>query len=360
VDNVRHKISDRYGFPGESIMVSATHSHAGPAVANIGDAKRDDAYLEFLEEKIVEVFGQAFAGMQEAEVGFGRCVEKRMTSNRRVVMRDGTTKCQQSFANPDTLYVEGPTDPELVVLAARDASGDVMGTLVNYASHPTHYGPTEYISAGYPGVLAAELKSRGCPVTLFLQGACGNQGPYDPYNGPDGKGMEEIGRTLTEDVDQVLSQIEYRKGVALDSRMRSLQLPFRSVSEEEARGDIRGAQRFIDPTIYDRTIPGVLERFKRMGSQPAEVQALSIDEYSFVAIPAEYFVQPALRIKEEPYPRRAVVVGYANGMIGYVPHAEAFKRGGYETTFTDSSRMAPETGDLLADCAIGLVKSVEK
>ena len=79
-------------------------------------------------------------------------------------------------------------------------------------------------------------------------------------------------------------------------------------------------------------------------------------EYAFVGIPAEYFVEHGLRIKEECYPKRALVVGHANGMVGYVPTRMAFKRGGYETTFISSSRLAPEAGDLLADAAIALVR----
>jgi len=68
------------------------------------------------------------------------------------------------------------------------------------------------------------------------------------------------------------------------------------------------------------------------------------------------FVQHGLRIKLESGPRRTVVVGHANGMVGYVPTKEAFERGGYETTFAMSSRLAPEAGDMLADAAIGLIR----
>jgi hypothetical protein len=31
-------------------------------------------------------------------------------------------------------------------------------------------------------------------------------------------------------------------------------------------------------------------------------------------------------------------------------------RGGYETTFANSSRLAPEAGDMLADCAIEMIR----
>lgn len=47
--------------------------------------------------------------------------------------------------------------------------------------------------------------------------------------------------------------------------------------------------------------------------------------------------------------------GQANGMPGYVPHREAFLRYGYEIPLCGSSRLAPEAGDLLVDCAIELI-----
>ncbi len=63
-----------------------------------------------------------------------------------------------------------------------------------------------------------------------------------------------------------------------------------------------------------------------------------------------------LRIKERTSPKRAHVVGYANGMVGYLPTKEAFARGGYETTFAKASRLAPEAGNILVDAAIDLVR----
>jgi neutral ceramidase len=83
-----------------------------------------------------------------------------------------------------------------------------------------------------------------------------------------------------------------------------------------------------------------------------------IGNCAYAGMPAEYFSQLGLRIKEECYPVHALVVGQANGMIGYVPHRDAFRRGGYETTLCNSSRMAPEAGDLMADAAVELVRGM--
>ena len=61
----------------------------------------------------------------------------------------------------------------------------------------------------------------------------------------------------------------------------------------------------------------LVKRIRERGSQPAEVQVLFLGEHAFAAVPAEYFVELGLRIKEESYPRHALVVSCANGMVGY-------------------------------------------
>jgi len=127
------------------------------------------------------------------------------------------------------------------------------------------------------------------------------------------------------------------------------------VTEEDLRGTARGAQRFIDPAIYERMIPRALAEMRASDGRDVEVQVLSVDEYDYAGIPAEYFVQNGLRIKEGAHPRHALVVSNANGMMAYVPHEEAFARGGYETTFP-GSLFAPETGRLLAEAALALIK----
>ena len=111
----------------------------------------------------------------------------------------------------------------------------------------------------------------------------------------------------------------------------------------------------MDPAAYDRGMPVLLQRIEERGTQPAEVQVLALGDRRFAGIPAEYFVQLGLRIKEEAHPLYALVVSCANGMVGYVPHKEAFLRGGYETTFTAGAALAPEAGDMLADAARDLM-----
>jgi hypothetical protein len=356
VAEIRRQIELRYGFPGAAVMVSATHNHAGPAVATLGEVPRDDQYVAEMIGKSVQVFGEALAGLREAWIGIGSAQEWRLSHNRRMVMRDGMTCTHSGYGNPNALYVEGPIDPEVAVLAARDGAGGLLGAVVNFACHPTDHGGDTLLSAGFPGVLAHELRARGCPITLFLNGAAGNISAGDPLSGREPT-MEQMGRSLADAAFAAIDRADWRETISLGARTATLQLPFRAITEAEVRGTARGAQRFVDSTIYDRAMPDLVARIRQEGSQPAEVQAFHLDEFCFVSNPAELFVQHGLRIKEESAPRRAFVVSFTNGYVGYVPHQEAFRRGGFETTFGWGSFLAPEAGDRIADCAIDLART---
>jgi len=356
VSEIRRRIAETYGFPGENVMVAATHNHAGPAVANCGDVRRDDAYVVTMINKIVSMFGDALGNLRQAELGFGSCFEFMVGHNRRVIMRDGTVRTHGTFEDPNALCLEGPIDPEVFVMVAREVGGGLLGAIVNFACHPAHHGGGTDLSGGFPGVLARIMKRRGVPVTLFLDGASGNITTLDPTRANADLSKEEAGARLADDVSRALVGMQFSSNIKIGSSSRTIRLPFRNVTREEAEGRVRGAQRFIDSAIYDREMPRVLDRIRRMGTQPAEVQVIRIGGYAFAGIPAEYFVQLGLRIKEQAYPVHALIVGQANGMVGYVPHREAFLRGGYETTLCDGSRLAPEAGDLLADCAVQMIR----
>jgi hypothetical protein len=355
VAEIRKRIQEKYGFPGEAVMIGATHNHAGPAIETDLYPK-DEAYVQLMIEKSVAAFGQAWESRREAEIGYASVAEWHVGYNRRVIYRDGTARCHGSFKDPNALTFEGPVDPEVAVLAARAKDGTLLGTIVNFACHPCHHGGDQVFSAGYPGQLAKAMKEKKCPVTLFLQGAGGNIHHGDPSGENKEKSMEEAGQALAADVEKALAAIKFRGTARISSRTRTLDLPYRTVADDEIKGKVKGAQRFGEPGFYDKTQDMVLEEIKREGTAKAEVQAILIDDLVHVSIPAEYFVQHGLRIKEQTHPRRTRVVGYANGMLGYVPHREAFLRGGYETTFGYRSKLAPEAGDLLADAAIELLR----
>jgi hypothetical protein len=68
----------------------------------------------------------------------------------------------------------------------------------------------------------------------------------------------------------------------------------------------------------------LLAGFAHADMSPARgIQGLRIGDDLLIGIPAELFVALGLAVKEAAYPRQALVVGLANGMVGYVPTREA-------------------------------------
>jgi hypothetical protein len=352
--SIREKIARDHGFPGDRVMVAATHNHAGPALINEG-LPRDEKYIATLVEKCADALGRALQARTEAEVGWGAAFEFGVAFNRRILMRDGTVRTHGSFKDPDALAFEGPIDPEVAVIAVRAKGGRVLGALVNFACHPTAHWNDGVISAGFPGVAARLLKEKGVPVPMFLQGAAGNMHSQDPRGFPE-KNMEEIGKTLADDASKALSAVKWTVPSRLSATSKTLKLPFRTLTDADLKGTGKGMQRFGEKGYYDRKIPELLEYMKK-GTDDGEVQVFRIDDLAFASQPSESFVEHGLRLKEAAWPVRAWAVCYANGMLGYLPHEEAFKRGGYECTFGPPSLMAPDTGARLVDAAIELLRA---
>ena len=358
IDDIRRRIEKKFAFPGKNIMVSATHNHAGPAICRLAPVEKQTGYLELMKRKCVKVFGQAIGTLQDAEIGQECVKEFDVAFNRRTVMRDGTVKTQTFYSNPDALYQEGPADPEAAVIIARSLDGQPLGALFNFACHPTHHGGTNEISAGFPGILAAKVKSLGIPVCLYLNGAYGNVINVD-FQHEKVYSKEEAGDRLFEDFKKATGEMQFSGNIELGITAKTVQLPYRDITDDEYHGRVRGAQRFRSAELYEKDIDHTRDKIARGKTLPAEIQVLKLGDWYFTGIPAEYFVEFQLQIKTETYPKRAFVVGGANGMLGYVPTRDAFTRGGYETTLGPPSRMAPETGNIIARNAINLIKEMD-
>ena len=88
----------------------------------------------------------------------------------------------------------------------------------------------------------------------------------------------------------------------------------------------------------------------------AEVQVIGLGDVALVAVPGEYFVEFGLQIKAASEAPITLVVELANGSIGYIPTAEALAEGGYEGS---SAKYTPDAGQMLADAALGMIRSSE-
>ena len=90
----------------------------------------DDRYNEPTVEKTIEAVTRAAARLEPVTAHAGRGMDGRFAFNRRFVMRDGTTIRHPRTCDPNILHCEGPTDPEVGVLALRNASDEIVAMLI--------------------------------------------------------------------------------------------------------------------------------------------------------------------------------------------------------------------------------------
>jgi hypothetical protein len=345
------------GIPKTNLMIAATHNHAGPAIVEAGQTRRDEKYIEFMVARVKQALEKAAASLAPARIAMGSSTEGRISFIRRGILKDGSAKTHARADAHEIRCLEGVIDPELGVMCVRDRNDKPLGFLVNFTCHPTHHGGDNLISAGYPGQLSLELKrafGEGC-VTVFLNGAFGNIHHANPYDPGFKNDMEHMGKVLAEDIGKLVPKMTPVETASLGAKTTTVKLPIRDIDGPYGLR-AKFAQPFRTEEIYGPAVEKLRRKKRQRDHALAEVQCLSIGgETAFVSIPAEYFAQHGLRIKTESRVPRTYVVAAANGMVGYVPHKEAFERGGYETTLAMWSKLAPEAGDMLADAALELL-----
>jgi hypothetical protein len=384
--SARAIVEKKLGIPGRNVMISATHSHSGPQTTNLFSIRADEDYVKALPEKIAGAVGKAAEKATEARVGIGSVNEYRLSYNRRFIMRDGTSECQPEKGSDQILWNEGPIDPQVGVLFAEDMKGKTIGVLVNFTCHPTVTLTKALISADYPGYIDPVIrKAKGDDVViLFANGAFGNMNHVD-YSNPNTSefGYEWagwMGKELAKDALRAMEATKISTEYKLGSRSKIIKIPIREIFDR----DLKKAKEISDGAILPMTSP--MPQSERRGGMTAsfldhpywgkmwsreivllaeekqknptvdvEVQAISVGNAAFVGVPAEYFVEFGLEMKEKSKIRPTFLVGMSNGCVGYVPTLRAFKGGGYEPKTACSSKLVPEAGQMVLDIALGLL-----
>lgn len=389
VHAARQRICKRCGVPVENIMIGASHTHSGgplpgPFPEDVADASELVRTL-VLEQSIVGdpfyrewVIGQIETAVCEAH---RRCVpvtcsvgsgsEAEAVHNRRFHMKSGRVCSHPGKGNPDILGPAGPIDPEVGVLAAWTAGGQLAGCVVNYACHGTT-GPggvsadwIHYLEQTIRGVMGEDA------VVVFLNGACGDVTQVDNLSLRARESGESVARTVGTrvgaEVLKVLTTAARDDLTPVRVCRRTLRIPRRPPSAkslERARKLFEDTGQSPERSSAERIFAKERLVLEHMISQrpeiDAEVQAVQIGPALFLSNPAEYFCSLGLRIKKEsPFPF-TYVVELANGSIGYVPDTEAFAAdgGGYETVLTSYANLVPEAGNMIADASIELANKL--
>lgn len=316
---LRNVIAERTKTPSENIMVATSHNHSGPGWSNESDWSRETV------SKIGDAADKAAREMRPVSIGYGEDridfnINRRKVINGRAVVR----------LNPD-----GPCDHRVKVLRLDDGrSLEPMCLLMHAVCHPCVFtwgdkltppfpGGFPRISADFPGAAQTFVETVYGTRTsaLFLQGCAGDIRPNlpgVPYRCGDEADIQWTGRSL---------------GCAV------VRAADRSVVREEL------SKR---KTIYPlKCATSVIDLPGKKGKLACEMQALRVGDFLFLTIPGEPMVEYGFQVEKAIADRATpIVVGYANGSLGYICTADSHQYGGYEPNM---SPLLPEAEDLILE-----------
>jgi hypothetical protein len=376
-ERARKLIAQRPGIPAANVMISATHTHAGPAGVR---GRGEPVLVEEVARKVAGAVRFAHRNAVEGVLKYGAIELASIAQNRR---------------HPD-----GPIDRRLDVLAADTPAGANIATVARYGCHATTLERDNLdITAEYPGEACRTIEQLigGGTTALFFNGACANINPAwirQDYGDVHRLGSIVGGKAaaLSQELrplginhqahnirwDELTSRpIDAGALVtgALRAATRTFEAPYRSgPSEAEfaahlaafeanlaarvAAGATLEERRALTAQVT-RARTGSVALMRTRGRGPTraeEVQAFRLgDNLHLVALPGEVFVETGEEIRAKSGLENLLVVGYANDYPGYFCRAEAFAEGGYEAGTTP---FAPEADALLVDAALDVLRRV--
>lgn len=285
-DAIRARVARSLGLEEAAVILHATHSHSAPQPSTafaptLGEPDPD--FVRALEQGVLDAGREvldslspcsAFAGIDHEAIG----VHRRAWRNGRI----------QMAPNPDVVI-----DDRVRVVQLRTGS-EVVATVVHHACHPTTTGEN-LVSSDYPGALARRLDGYYGGTSLVLQGCAGDIRPAlvnadGTFRLGDESQVEDFGARLGAAV---------KRGLAAAAELES--------------GPVSAHLEYVDLALESGTrVP-----LRVVGARLAK-------EWALVGLACE----PVGRYQQAA--PDTWVLGYTNGMTGYLPTAQQRLEGGYE------------------------------
>jgi neutral ceramidase len=351
-------------FEDDRVVVTATHTHSGPAVVRGGLGEGDERARALVIEAGIRAAVKAAEQRQPAVLEYVDAGALPIATDRR---RGG---------KPDDAHLRG--------LRWRSLDGDLLCWLITYPCHPVVLGPdNRKLSGDYPSALRLDLESEAPgSIAVFLTGCAGDVNVGHPPSASF-SGAADARRTFDEAarIGSVLAG-SLREADWNSSEATREHLVAAATEEVTLRLEpLDGAAPHVLAEEWRRRVPevgvgeaAVLEEWiawseRPLAGSPAEwsgsVTALRWGPVVVVCLPGEPFLAIGTAISAESTSALCLVVGYANGCPGYLPTADAYTDGGYEVR--DAHRyygmpapFARGSGEAVGEAAVRAMARVEE
>ena len=372
---VRGRVLSELGLPAERLTLSLSHTHAGPVLCaadeHLDGGELIPGYLEALADAAIAAAREAIAQAAPGRIEWasGHCG---IAANRELDV-DGRALVGY---NP-----EATADDTVLVGRISSADGAVLGTIVNYACHPTTLSwQNRLVSPDYVGGMRNLVETATSAPVLFLQGASGELAPREQYTG-DLDVADRHGRSLGHAVLAALdglpvpgAELEL-SGVVESGAPLAVWAPAPATGGERIDGVFGEAElELVDlPTLDElaetwadidpRSREERLGRARNLREGYIEgptvrhpVWAWRLGDAVFVAHPGEAYSRLQTTLRER-FPGTPILVANLTNGPGfvYLPTQDAYDRGAYQAW---QSPLRAGSLDRLEARAIELVASL--
>jgi hypothetical protein len=407
---VKNEITKELGLPADHVMICCSHTHSGMEFDNNGFIKlgkvlsdvirsaskkaepvyiayqRYDTGKQFCVNRRIRVSDQLGTftmnysrgnkvsvenstvdarGQVEDFIRYGVNIYSPNYSTRGIKPGKAPSTLAQAVVDqlPEHLYLTGPVDPHLEVLAFRRADGTSVGTLVRFACHPVIFSgaTSKQFSADYPGVLTREISKKTGSPTLFMNGPCGDVKPiFSAYGETETERFgSELAKMVTNSLDQMkatpLSTFQYihRK---VDFEVAPDMLKH---SPADAGYDKLSGENF-DPVVLKKKLDQSMRNWAigyyglKEDKLNLPFSLLGFNDIALLTLPGEIFNGHGLAVKKQ-FPNRPIIIGELTDTDspGYVPTQASFQDGGYEVS---CATIIPGSGEKMSEILTGMLK----
>lgn len=317
LDAIRHGASIETGIPEKQILVSATHTHAGPDLNGLWGGVTADYKQYFINQSI-------------------RAVKEATNHMQHVTIKSGSTQVPQELVmNRRGL---GYTDKELGVLQVQ-AGKQTVATLVNFAVHPVVLrDDNKLLSSDFVGSLERKIESQFGGTAMFVNGAQGDVEPNVNWEVPvsDQYALaKEYGKSIA---DYVFKAVEQSNPIS-----QGLSIQTQNVSFPVENPSFIGANQL-----------GLFNGYASMRQEgsnyyfDSKISRITIgrgaNSLEMVTLPGEALTNLGLSIRDLMPGKHKMLLGLTHDTLGYlIPESEWDDKTKYE----EAVSLGRKTGDMV-------------
>ena len=360
-ERVARRIAKKVGLPAAHVRICATHSHSTPTLRYLrqwGGISKD--YEKKVEAAIVRAAELGHEDLASAALYLGKSRSVGANFNR----TSKTWKTDKQFTK-DSSDAERWLDTTVHVLRCERGRGKRELFWYHFSAHPVCYADG---SSGpdWPGGVLKHFRQDRNLQPAFLQGHAGDVNPGDgtPWLGDPEETVSALVKAMkqAEQESQRLAIEEIRLETRQTDLPLNLEIFKQQLAQYREHPEKCQSGPWVDAGFAADWAKGASRWDLKQPTLKVAMSAVRLGPLGIVFHPAELFSYYGLAIRRDSPFEDTLVVGYTDGLIGYLTDPLAYKQGAYSAQVVpkilDLPPFTPDAAARMSQKAVALLKEI--